>query len=114
MNDLVTGLNDRHQFLNILESEITDAATHKVSLALLLVDIRHFGRINMKHGYPAGDSVLQTVANALKQVCREGDQIARIGDDQFALILSSVMNSGHVELAAHKVQRLLDMPVQLQ
>ncbi len=113
MNDLVTGLNDRHQFLNILESDISDAATHKVSLALLLVDIRQFGRINMKHGYSAGDRVLQTVANALKQVCREGDQIARIGDDQFALILSAVMNPGHVELAAHKLQRLLDMPVQL-
>lgn len=113
MNDPVTGLNDRHQFLNILESDLTDAATHKVSVALLLVDIRHFGRINMKHGYSAGDRMLQGVANALKQVCREGDQIARIGDDQFALILSAVMNSGHAELAAHKIQRLLNIPVQL-
>jgi len=113
MKDSITGLYDRQQFLNILNSDVSEAATHQVSLALLLVDIHHFGRINMKHGYAAGDSVLQVVAKALEQVRRKGDQIARIGDDQFALILPGVMNTGHAELAAHKIQRLLDVPVQL-
>lgn len=114
MKDPVTGLNDRQQFLRVLDSDMNEAATHQVSLALLLVDIRQFGRINMKHGYAAGDSVLQVVAKALEQVRREGDQIARIGDDQFALILPGIMNAGHAEMAAHKIQRLLDMPVQLK
>ncbi len=114
MKDPVTGLFDRQQFLHILNSEVNEAGEHQVSLALLLVDIRQFGRINMKHGYAAGDRVLQTVAAVLKQVCREGDQIARIGDDQFALILPGVLNSGHAELAAHKMHRLLDVPVQLE
>jgi len=114
MNDPVTGLYDRQQFMRILASEIAEAGTHKVSLALLVIDIHHFGRLNIKHGYAAGDKVLQAVAGILKQVRREGDQIARIGNDQFALVLSGILNSGHAELAVHKIQRLLDVPVPLQ
>ncbi|HED19067.1 MAG TPA: bifunctional diguanylate cyclase/phosphodiesterase [Gammaproteobacteria bacterium] len=113
MKDSITGLFDRQQFLRILNSEVNEAGTHQIALALLLVDIRQFGRINIKHGYAAGDSVLQVVAKVLEQVHRKGDQIARIGDDQFALILPGVLNSGHAELAAHKIHRLLDVPVQL-
>ncbi len=111
MKDPVTGLNNRQQFLHILECDISDAATHQVSLALLLIDIRQFSRINMKHGYTAGDGVLRGVASALQQVRREGDHIARVGDDKFGLILAGVLNSGHAEMAAHKIKRLLDMPV---
>lgn len=113
MRDPVTGLYDRQQFLHILDSEVTEAGTHQVSLALLLVDIRQFSRINMRYGYTSGDTVLQAVANVLEQVRREGDQVARIGDDQFALVLPGILNSGHAELAAHKLQRLLDVPVPL-
>ncbi|VAW79964.1 diguanylate cyclase/phosphodiesterase (GGDEF & EAL domains) with PAS/PAC sensor(s) [hydrothermal vent metagenome] len=113
MKDPVTDLHGRQHFLRILESDVNEVATHQVSLALLLIDIRHFSRINLKHGYAAGDSALQTVAKVLEKVRREGDQIARIGDDQFALILQGVMNSGHAELAAHKIHRLMDVPVQL-
>ncbi|TCK17877.1 diguanylate cyclase (GGDEF)-like protein [Thiogranum longum] len=111
MKDPVTGLNNRQQFLHILDCDISDAATHKVSLALLLVDIRQFSRINMKYGYAAGDGALQAVASALEQVRREGDHIARVGDDKFGLILSGVLNTGHAEMAAHKIKRLLDMPL---
>ena len=111
MKDPVTGLNNRQQFLHILECDISDAATHQVSLALLLIDIRQFSRINMKYGYTAGDGVLRGVASALQQVRREGDHIARVGDDKFGLILAGVLNSGHAEMAAHKIKRLLDMPV---
>ncbi len=114
MKDPVTGLFRRQQFLHILDSEVSEAATHQVSLALLVLDIHQFGRINIKHGYAAGDSTLQAVAKVLGEVRREGDQVARVGDNQFALILPGVLNSGHAELAAHKIQRLLDVPVYLE
>ena len=98
----------------IVDSEVNEAATHQVSLALLVLDIHQFGRINIKHGYAAGDSTLHAVAKVLGEVRREGDQVARVGDNQFALILPGVLNSGHAELAAHKIQRLLDVPVYLE
>ena len=112
--DPLTGLYERRHFLNMLCSDVNEAATLQVPLALLVVDVRRFAEINLRHGYEAGDAVLQAVAAVLEQVRREGDQIARIGDDQFALILPRVLNSGHAELAAHKIRRLLDVPVALR
>lgn len=113
MKNPVTGLFDRQQFLHILEREINEANEHGITTGLLVVDLCAFSRINQVHGYAAGDRVLQAFADVLGQVCRSQDQAARIGDNRFALILPGIMNSGHAELAAFKLQRLLDIPVQL-
>ncbi len=113
MRDAVTGLFDRQHFLHILECEVTEANEHQIPIGLIVVDIRDFKRINRLFGYAAGDLVLRAVAKTLEQVKRKQDQIARIGDDQFALILSGIMNGGHAQLAAFKLQRLLDIPIQL-
>jgi diguanylate cyclase (GGDEF)-like protein len=113
MRDPVTGLFARQQFLHILESELNEANEHRISIALLIVDIRDFRRINRLFGHAAGDAVLRAFADTLEQVKRPQDQIARIGDDQFALILCGVMNPGHAQLAAFKLQRLFDIPTQV-
>lgn len=114
MRDPITGLFNRQQFLHILESEINEGNEHQIPIGLIVIDIRDFKRFNRLFGYAAGDLVLQAVAKILEQVKRRQDQIARIGDNQFALILSGVMNSGHAQLAAFKLQRLLDIPIQLE
>lgn len=114
MRDPVTGLFDRQHFLHILESEVNEANEHQIPIGLIVVDIRDFNRINRLFGYSAGDLVLRAVAKTLEQVKRKQDQIARIGDDQFVLILSGIMNSGHAQLAAFKLQRLLDIPIRLE
>jgi diguanylate cyclase (GGDEF)-like protein len=113
VRDAVTGLFDRQHFLHILECEVTEANEHQIPIGLIVVDIRDFKRINRLFGYAAGDLVLRAVAKTLEQVKRKQDRIARIGDDQFALILSGIMNGGHAQLAAFKLQRLLDIPIQL-
>jgi diguanylate cyclase (GGDEF)-like protein len=111
MYDKLTGLYDRQQFYAALTEMIGNAVEFSAPMGLLLIDIRRFRKINRNYGHPAGDAVLQTVANVLKQVIREGDYIGRIGDDQFAVLLSRITNSGHAQLAAIKIQRLLDIPV---
>ena len=108
--DKLTGLPDRGIFLKLLSGQITDANNYKTKVALLIVDINRFFRINNIFGYDAGDEVLKKVALILKNVIREQDSVARIGDNRFALILSGVMNVGHAELAAHKILRLLQAP----
>jgi diguanylate cyclase (GGDEF)-like protein len=113
VKDPVTGLFDRQQFLHMLEREINDANEHGIKTGLLVADLRAFSRINQVHGYAAGDQVLQAFADVLNQVCRSQDEAARIGDNRFALLLPGIMNRGHAELAAFKIQRLLDVPVQL-
>lgn len=108
--DELTGLYDRKGFLRLLSEQVRDANTYKTKLALLIVDINRFYRINNIYGYEAGDELLKKLALVLKNVIREQDYAARIGDNRFALILPGVMNVGHAELAAHKLLRLLQIP----
>ncbi|MCW8875299.1 MAG: bifunctional diguanylate cyclase/phosphodiesterase, partial [Gammaproteobacteria bacterium] len=108
--DELTGLLDRKAFLKLLSGQVEDSNTYKSKLALLIVDINRFFRINNIFGYPAGDEILKKVALLLDNVIRDQDFVARIGDNRFALILDGVMNVGHAELAAHKILRLLQAP----
>ena len=111
MIDDLTGLYHRARFFEVLKTMVQSAAAHNAPMALLIVDIQRFHQINKNHGHAAGDQVLQAVSGLLKQVRRESDYLARIGDDQFALLLANVANMGHAQLAALKVQRLLDLPI---
>ena len=108
--DKLTGLPDRNTFLKLLSGQVTEANNYKSKIALVIIDINRFFRINNIFGYEVGDEVLKKVALVLRNVIREQDCVARIGDNRFALILASVMNVGHAELAAHKILRLLQAP----
>jgi len=113
MTDNITGLPKRDQFLETLRGEAGDAIEHKTTIALFVIKINRFRRINSLYGYPAGDRVLHSFATILDQVRRHGDHIARIGDNKFALLLSGIANEGHATLAAYKIERLLDTPVEI-
>ena len=108
--DDLTGLYDRNAFLKLLSGQVSDANIYKTKIGLLIVDIDRFYRINNIFGYEIGDQILQKFAALLKNVVRQQDYVARIGDNRFALILTNVMNVGHAELAAHKILRLLQIP----
>ncbi|MCP4126489.1 MAG: GGDEF domain-containing protein, partial [Gammaproteobacteria bacterium] len=111
MNDLLTGLYNRSKFFEILKCTAHKADESGTPAGLLIIDIQRFRKINKRYGYDAGDKVLQAVAGILKKICREGDCLARVGDDQFAMLLTTVMNPGHAQLAAIKIQQLLDAPI---
>jgi diguanylate cyclase (GGDEF)-like protein len=104
---------DRKTFFRILSKQVIDATTYKTKIALLLVDIDRFYKINQLFGYTAGDEILSKFALLLKNVTRNQDYVARIGDNRFAIILTGIMNTGHAELAAHKIIRLLQIPFTL-
>lgn len=111
MYDELTGLYNRQTFFELLKHIIYYAEKACVSFGLLIIDIRSFRKINMNYGHQAGDEVLKALAGVLKSVCREGDYVTRIGDDQFAMVLPRISNVGHVKLAALKIQRLMEIPV---
>ena len=113
MKDTLTDLYDRPKFIDTLVELVRYAGAYNAPIGLLVIDIRRFHSINKNFGHDAGDVVLLAVADVLKRVCREGDFLARIGDDQFALLLSRVANVGHAQLAAIKIQRLLEAPIRL-
>jgi diguanylate cyclase (GGDEF)-like protein len=85
--DPLTGLTNRRHFELTLGREIDRVARSGEPALLLLVDIDHFKAVNDAHGHAAGDLVLRAVARALSETTRPMDTVARIGGEEFALIL---------------------------
>lgn len=113
-DDVLTGLRNRTAFMPLLKRQAWIASDKRIAMGLVVIDIDGFARINGAHGFDAGDTVLVHLATQLNAVIRKQDYAARIGDNRFALLLTNVMNVGHVELAIHKLLRLLEVPVQLR
>ena len=85
--DDLTGLLNRREFDRVLEAEAIRAGSFGQPLGLVIVDIDRFKTINDSRGHPAGDAVLREVARRLRAVVRSVDLVARVGGDEFALIL---------------------------
>jgi len=92
--DPLTGVANRRGFDLALER----AAATGEPYALILIDLDDFKRVNDEQGHPAGDAVLQSVALAAAGVARQGDCLARIGGDEFALIAPNAGPAGVLRL----------------
>ncbi len=101
---------NRTAFFKLLAERVSTAEKHGTKIALLIVDIDRFHRINNIYGYHIGDQILLKLIELLNSVRRQQDYLYRIGDNRFALILRDIMNTGHAQLAAQKIQRLLEPP----
>ncbi|WP_408647752.1 diguanylate cyclase [Xanthobacter dioxanivorans] len=87
VTDQLTGLPNRRAFDLALASEMQRAARHRTPLAVLLIDVDHFKRINDRHGHGVGDVVLTRVARQLaRSIRRPGDFAARYGGEEFVAI----------------------------
>jgi diguanylate cyclase (GGDEF)-like protein len=85
--DALTGLANRRQFEIALAREIDRVARGGEPALLLMIDIDHFKQVNDAHGHAAGDRVLQAIAARLLDCVRPMDTLARIGGEEFAIIL---------------------------
>jgi diguanylate cyclase (GGDEF)-like protein len=85
--DALTGLVNRRQFEVALAREIDRVARVGEPALVLMVDIDHFKRVNDTHGHAAGDLVLKSVAKVLEDCIRPMDTVARVGGEEFAMIL---------------------------
>ena len=108
--DALTGLVNRRQMREFIEREITRFMRSGRMFAVILADIDHFKSINDKFGHQTGDVVLIAVANAMREVMRAQDQLARWGGEEFLVLLPET--SGSEALAA--AQRLQERLVNLQ
>ena len=103
--DHLTGLANRRRFRAALQREIERWRRYGVSCALLLIDIDHLKKINDKFGHPAGDAVIRQIAQTLKDVSRNNDTPARMGGEEFALLLAGI----DAERAATAADRLREV-----
>jgi len=85
--DALTGLANRRQFEVAISREIDRVARAGEPALLLTLDIDHFKRVNDTHGHAAGDLVIQAVAAALQDCVRPMDTVARVGGEEFSIIL---------------------------
>lgn len=86
-SDALTGLLNHRSFHERLRSEVARAVRHGRELSLAVIDVDTFKRINDEAGHEAGDRVLSEIATLLVRSARAGDIVARIGGDEFALLL---------------------------
>lgn len=87
LTDALTGLANRRAFLDALGAELARGHRHDHPASLLFLDLDEFKRVNDTHGHAVGDEVLAGFAQVLTRSCRRGDLAARIGGEEFAVLL---------------------------
>ena len=100
--DSLTGLANRRRFRVALKQEVERWRRYRMPCSLLMVDIDHLKRINDQFGHPAGYAVIRQIAHTLKEVSRDNDTAARLGGEEFALLLAGV----DLQKAAAAAERL--------
>jgi diguanylate cyclase (GGDEF)-like protein len=101
VTDELTDLANRRRFMDALRQEVARSARLKTPLALVLFDLDHFKLINDRCGHQAGDDVLRSAAEVIRARVRETDLAARIGGEEFAVILPGTDLEGAAALAEH-------------
>ncbi len=91
--DFLTGLANRRRFRTALTQEVERWRRYNVPCALLLIDIDNLKHVNDTHGHPAGDAVIRHVANVLTRLSRDNDTTARMGGEEFALLLAGATDA---------------------
>ncbi|MEM5429640.1 bifunctional diguanylate cyclase/phosphodiesterase [Cupriavidus oxalaticus] len=104
LHDPLTGLPNRAELNERAQPVLLHARRHGERAALLLLDLDHFKHINDSLGHPVGDDVLRTVADRLKGAVRQGDLVARMGGDEFGVVLGGLRDDSEAELIAAKIQ----------
>jgi diguanylate cyclase (GGDEF)-like protein len=112
VNDGLTGLHNRRFFDERLRAELMFATRHRSPLALLLVDIDHFKRVNDERGHPVGDLVLREIAARMRSALRGEDVLSRYGGEEFAVLCRNTDASQALALA-ERVRAVIAEPIAL-
>jgi diguanylate cyclase (GGDEF)-like protein len=112
-HDPLTGLPTRALLRDRLGMAIERANRARTSLAVLMVDLDNFKRVNDSLGHPGGDTLLAEVANRLKGCIRKSDTVARMGGDEFVVLLADLQDVSDAEEIAAKLLDAIAQPVRI-
>jgi diguanylate cyclase (GGDEF)-like protein/PAS domain S-box-containing protein len=112
--DMLTGVPNRTLFVDRLTQEIARSRYAKKIIGTLVVDIDLFKFINDAYGFTAGDNVLKTITRRLLESIREGDTVARLGSDDFGILLLDVAESEDVILVVKKIMKNISLPLSIE
>ncbi|MBF0123829.1 MAG: diguanylate cyclase [Magnetococcales bacterium] len=105
-HDPLTGLPNRRLFLELLDQELKHAQRRQHAVAVVFLDLDHFKAVNDTLGHDAGDQLLRAVVLRLRRCLRDSDTLARMGGDEFTLILPAI---DHVKGAIAVVTKMLQV-----
>lgn len=106
-HDVLTNLPNRAKFSQQIDEAIADADATGVGFAVMFLDLDRFKLVNDTLGHLAGDDLLLQVADRMQQVIRPTDTLARIGGDEFALVMPKVPNPEVAIVTAERIQRVV-------
>ncbi|MBT4494315.1 MAG: GGDEF domain-containing protein [Gammaproteobacteria bacterium] len=111
IRDELTGVFNRRHMLEVLDHEKALADRKNYDFSVCYVDLDYFKKVNDKFGHATGDSVLKNFSRVAEQVTREVDCVARIGGEEFILVLSGTNETDAVTVARRLAEGLRDMHV---
>lgn len=113
-HDPLTGLPNRKLLFDRLHYSLRDASRRQEKLALLFIDCDNFKRINDSQGHDVGDMVLQQIAQNMKECLRENDTLARMGGDEFMVLMQHIDNINDVLLVAQRLLEAVGRPMEIR
>ena len=104
--DRLTGLNNRGYWEECLQHEYARHRRYQSMAALVIFDIDHFKRVNDTYGHPAGDKVIQMVAEVIREQIRDTDYAGRYGGEEFVVLMPDIDSSGALIFAERLRKRI--------
>jgi len=109
--DALTELPNRALFFDRLRQVLLDARRHGGAFAVLVADLDGFQNVNDQFGHDTGDALLQVAAKRLRSASREGDTVARIGGDEFSVVLARTTSAEDAAIVAKRMVHAFNAPV---
>ncbi len=110
--DALTGLPNRRALEDRFAHALVQAQLDGIGMSVFFIDLDRFKPVNDDLGHAVGDLVLQQVSQRLKQAIRQGDTAARVGGDEFVVVLQSAVRPHDIELIANNILSALNAPMQ--
>ena len=106
LRDSLTGLFNARYLQMRLDEELAAGRRNQTLLSLVLFDIDHFKRVNDDHGHPVGDRMLQLIGRTILSKQREGETVARVGGEEFALLLRNT-SAKNAAMGAERIRQAI-------
>jgi diguanylate cyclase (GGDEF)-like protein len=111
--DSLTGLANRGLFHDRLKQALARASRTDKRLAVVFVDLDNFKAVNDNFGHKTGDDVLRAIGDSLRGAVRQTDTVARVGGDEFTVLIEPLNDSADADAIAHKVLNAVHVPIKL-